>query len=835
MLTLAPQNVRMRVRAKSKEEAILVAGQVLVDSGFIAPGYVDSMLGRERQANTYLSHGIAIPHGMPQDRELIGKTGVSVVQIPEGVLWSEGQIVHLVVGIAARSDEHLSILAALTDVLDDPDAAQRLATTTDPAVIVAALTRKPAAGNTTQALETADEREVTIVGKAGMHARPATEFVDVASRFDSTIRVKFGDKVANGKAMASLLKLGVPGGGVIIIQASGTDANPALDALADAVAQGLGDLDEAHGDAPASGAAVACWNPVSMGRSLAGVSASPGLAIGRLHVFQPTSLHFNIGTKDVEQEKRELAGAVESALLQLEDIYATVKVRSGKSHAAIFRAHQAMLKDDELLAEVRVRIDSGRSAAWSWKEAIEKRVTEMKAIPDEHIAARAVDLHDVGQRVLRLLAGADHAEPELPDEPLILLADDLTPSETAKLNPQRILGICTASGGPTSHTAIIARSLDIPAIVGAGPAVLEQTAGITCILNGTSGQLFIEPSAQDIESAQRFQEDMQARRQEENEARYQPAILTDGHRVEVVANIGKVADATAAVEAGAEGIGLLRTEFFFLERDTPPSEDEQYEAYSDMVRALNGLPLIIRTLDIGGDKVLPYLAMQHEENPFLGVRGIRLCLRKPELFLPQLRAIYRASAHGPVKIMFPMISTLEDLRAAREIAEQVRVELGARPVEIGIMVEVPSTVMMAAEFAEEVDFFSVGTNDLTQYVLAMDRMHPDLAKHVDGLHPAVLRMIDQTVRAAKAAGKWVGVCGGVAGDPLGAVILTGLGVAELSMAIPSVAAVKAHLRGFSLSAAQTIARKALACSSAEQVRLVGSGGQPSSLAWQTGG
>jgi len=831
MLALTSQNIRLKARAKTKEDAIRAAGQVLVDSGFIASGYVDSMLGRERQANTYLSHGIAIPHGMPQDRELIQRTGVSVVQLPEGVLWNEGQIVHLVVGIAARSDEHLSILAALTDVLDDPNAADRLATTTDPAQIIAALTRKPVGGNATQALETAEEMEVTIVGSAGLHARPATEFVEVASKFDSTIRVKFGDKVANGKAMASLLKLGVPGGASMILQASGSDAKQALAALAQAVATGLGDLDEPHAEVSRAGAPI--WAPVSLGRSLAGVSASPGLAIGRLHVFQPTSLHFSIGTKDMELEKRELAGALDAAHQQLEEIYGAVKERSGKSHAAIFRAHQAMLKDDELLAEVKVRIDSGRSAAWSWQETIEKRVTEMKAIADEHIAARAVDLHDVGQRVLRLLAGADHAAVDLPDEPVILVADDLTPSDTARLDPKRVLGICTATGGPTSHTAIIARSLDIPAIVGAGPAVLEQIKGSLCILDGTSGQLYLEPSTQDFDSARSFQQDLQSQRQTESEARYQPAIMTDGHRVEVVANIGKVSEAANAVEAGAEGIGLLRTEFFFLERDSPPTEDEQYEAYSTMVRALNGLPLIIRTLDIGGDKVLPYLPMQHEDNPFLGVRGIRLCLRKPELFLPQLRAIYRASAHGPVKIMFPMIATLEELRAAREMAEQVRTELGAAPVEIGIMVEVPSTVMMAAEFALEVDFFSVGTNDLTQYVLAMDRMHPALAKHVDGLHPAVLRMIDQTVRAAKAAGKWVGVCGGVAGDPLGAVILTGLGVAELSMAIPSVAAVKAHLRGISLPAAQAIARKALGCSSAEQVRLVGEGGRPSSLAWQT--
>ncbi|HSJ05038.1 MAG TPA: phosphoenolpyruvate--protein phosphotransferase, partial [Verrucomicrobium sp.] len=761
-----------------------------------------------------------IPHGMPQDREMIHRTSISVVQVPEGVIWNDGQTVKLIVGIAAKSDEHLGILAALTDVLDDAGAAERLANTSDARDIIAALSRRESSGNGAGDLANAREIDVVMVCSAGLHARPATFFVDVASKFSSDIAVKFGEKSANGKAMASLLKLGVPGGAHLKIQAAGADAEAALKALAQAVAEGLGDEEEDDASSTVLNNMEA-WTAHSYGRVITGVSASPGLAIGRLHIFQPTRLLFSDSAQNVDVEKRSLVGALEAARVQLDEIHDAVMARCGKNKAAIFHAHQALLEDEDLINEVRVRIDSGRSAAWSWQHSIENRVVEMRQIEDERIAARAIDLHDVGQRVLRLLAGADH-ETSLPEGgPVILVADDLTPSDTAKLDPTRVLGLCTASGGPTSHTAIIARSLDIPAVVGAGPAVLEQTNGIICILDGSTGQLYIEPSNQDIESARAYQQDLGSRRESEMEARYQPAMLTDGHRVEVVANIGKVAEAAAAVEAGAEGIGLLRTEFFFLDRDTPPSEDEQYEAYLAMIQALNGLPLIIRTLDIGGDKVLPYLPLAEEENPFLGVRGIRLCLRKPEIFVPQLRAIYRASVHGPVKIMFPMIATLEDLRAAREMAEQVRQELGVPPVEIGIMVEVPSAVMMAHELAKETDFFSIGTNDLTQYVLAMDRMHPALAKQVDGLHPAVLRMVDMTVKAAKKSGKWVGVCGGVAGDPLGAAILTGLGVAELSMALPSVAAVKARLRALSLPAAEKLARRALACASASEVRALG--------------
>jgi len=818
MIQLTPQNIRIGARAGSKNEAIRAAGQVLVESGFIEPGYIESMIGREGQANTYLGNGISIPHGMAKDRELIRATGISVVQLPEGVEWGPGKVAHLIVGIAAKSDEHLGVLAALTDVLDDPAKAELLAKTNDPNDIIAGLSRE--AAQPTPESEGAPPPpgahhvDAKIVGSAGMHARPATVFADLAGQFESDIRVQYGTKIANGKSMAAILKLGTPGGQTIRIIACGPDAEPALKALKEAVDSGLGDVEETREAITEADK----WVPVSGGHALTGVSASPGIAIGPVYQFQTTHILVEDKPQDPESEKLALKRAIASANEQITDIYDQVSKQSGKGQAAIFRAHLALLNDAEIFQEVSTHVETGHSAAWGWHHAIERRSMELKQIENERLAERAADLHDIGQRVLRLLAGAEHGAPRLPDHAVILVADDLTPSDTAQLDPKRILGLCTASGGPTAHTAIIARSLDIPCVVGAGAAVLEVDSERTCILDGSAGKLYIEPNAEDVESAKRFQVDLASRRNEEYATRYEPAIFTDGHRVEVVGNIGKAAEATAAVEAGAEGIGLMRTEFLFLERDTPPSEDEQYEAYSEMTRALNGLPLILRTLDIGGDKIASYISLAKEENPFLGVRGIRLCLRQPGIFLPQLRAIYRASTTGPIKIMFPMISTLEELHEAKQVAEQVRQELGVPPVEIGIMVEVPSTVLMAAEFAKHVDFFSVGTNDLTQYTLAMDRMHAALAKNVDGLHPAILRMIDMTVRAAKGAGKWVGVCGGVAGDPLGAAILSGLGVAELSMSLPSIAAVKSSLRKIKLADAEKLARRALACSTAAEVR-----------------
>jgi phosphocarrier protein FPr len=419
---------------------------------------------------------------------------------------------------------------------------------------------------------------------------------------------------------------------------------------------------------------------------------------------------------------------------------------------------------------------------------------------------------------LRQLASSIEDSRQLPVEPCVLVADDLTPSDTAQLDPSLVLGLCTASGGPTSHTSIIARSLDIPAVVGAGTSVLDIPTGTSSLLDGSHGLLVVDPTKVDREFAEKSICNLKLRRDMEQANCFKPAITRDGHRIEVVANISDLQDAAYAVDAGGEGVGLLRTEFLFVNRAAPPSESEQEDIYAGMITAMNGLPIIIRTLDVGGDKEIPYLSLPAEDNPFLGERGIRFCLSHKDLFRSQLRAIFRASSQGPVRIMFPMVSMLSELMEAKSITEEIRQEVGAEPVEIGIMIEVPSAVMMASELAREVDFFSIGTNDLTQYALAMDRLHPVLSKQADGLSPAVLRLIYQTVRAADKAGIWVGACGGIAGDPKGVTILTGLGVRELSVSIPSIAAVKAQVREQSLENNRKLAKQALACTDAASVR-----------------
>jgi phosphocarrier protein FPr len=811
---IATDRVKLGAIATNKADAIQQVGTLLVNAGRMKSGYINSMMAREKVANTYLGNGISIPHGLPKDRDLILETGIAVLQVPEGVEWNPDETVYLVIGIAAKSDEHIEILSNLTHILSDELAIQQLAQTTDPMEIVERLTQPRSPSPTSEPTEPdfAKFVDVTILGKAGLHARPATTLVNLAKEFESEIRVRHGQQTASAKSLVSLLKLGVEGGQSIRLMAQGKDEDEALEVLKTAIAAGLEEEEE---------------TPIaaSLGRELVfeteavpGISASPGLAIAPIYQMKRGKIVFAATAVSPVAEQSRLRQAIAAAQAQLQDLYEEVKAKAGAAKASIFQAHQEFLNDPDLLQEAIEPLQDHRSAAWAWRQAYEQRAETLEKLSDPLLAARATDLRDVGRRVLRLLAEKVEDDPTLPDHPVILVAEDLTPSDTAQLNPALTLGFCTAYGGPTSHSAIIARSLDIPAIVGAGPAVLELLDDTPCILDGESGNLYPHPSEADLAIAQTAQQDLRAIREAEKLACYQPAILTDGYRMEVVANIGAASEAEQAVNAGAEGVGLLRTEFLFLNRTEPPTEAEQFTAYSQMTQALNGLPLIVRTLDIGGDKVIPYLNLPKEDNPFLGIRGIRLCLQRQDLFTTQLRAIFRASQTGSIKIMFPMIATLDDFISAKQIAETVRADIGADPINYGMMVEVPSAVMMAAEFAQVVDFFSIGTNDLTQYTLAMDRGHPVLAKQADGLNPAVLRMIHQTVQAAKAQGKWVGVCGGVAGEPLGAAILAGLGVTELSVSIPSVAAVKAKLRGLSLTQAQTLADRALKCRNAQEVR-----------------
>ncbi len=820
MITIDERLVRVQARAADKQDAIRQVGQLLVDRGYIDAGYVASMLGREAVANTYLGNGITIPHGLPKDRDLIKQTGIAVVQLPAGVTWNPGETAQLVVGIAAKSDEHIEVLRRLTRVLGDPEQVALLSRTTDPRDIIEALTgeRPVAAPKSTDQEDYANLFDAVVLNKTGLHARPAATFVDISKRFQSDVLVRHGDAVAKGKSLISLLQLGIEHGETIRVSAQGPDADKVLAALKSAIAVGLGDEPEEQLP-PTPVSSTSGWTPQAAGATFAGIPASGGLAIGPVRQYmQQSAIVVEDHSGDPTTEGTRLQAALDAAQAELDQLHEEVKTRLGSGKAAIFRVHGEFLNDDALIMQTVSLIYQGHSAAWSWQQVINERVNQMQQLDDPVIAGRAVDLSDAGKRVLLHLVDTVNERPVAITEPSILVADDLTPSDTATLDLDMILGLCTVRGGPTSHTAILARGFGLPAIVGAGNEVLRVANGTPGILDGDTGRLYLKPGETDVQTARALLKEQQRQQEEASAASSAPAVTTDGHRVEVSANINRAADAPQALKAGAEGVGLMRTEVLFLARDTIPTEDEQFEAYKAMAQALDGRPLIIRTLDIGGDKEVPYLNLPKEDNAFLGVRGIRLCLVRPDLFLPQLRAIYRAASYGRIHIMFPMISTLEDLGRTRAIIEQVREELNAPAIPLGIMIEVPAAVMLADHFAKEVDFFSIGTNDLTQYVLAMDRLHPQLARQADALHPAVLRAINMTVQAATKEGKWVGVCGGLAGDPKGAAILMGLGVKELSMSVPSIATVKAHIRTHSLAELQDIAQQALLCRTAAEVR-----------------
>ncbi len=657
--------------------------------------------------------------------------------------------------------------------------------------------------------------ELILHNPTGLHARPAKNLVSTAKQFESDIRIEHGPKKANAKSLVSVLTLGVKSGGKIRIIAQGPDEENAVGELERLVQNGLGDEEHApqsqQSDSPKQ-------IESDSGRILHGLPGAPGLAIAP--IFQLRQLEIKTedsSPSDQVTDEERLREACDEAGSQLAELSRQVRERLGAAEAAVFEVQLELLKDTELLGGVNEKIKGGLNVVEAWQTTIENKASVLDELDDELLAARAADLRDLGSRVLRLLAG-DGGRRKLPAGPVILIAEDLFPSETAEIDPAAILGLCTVAGSPNSHTAILFRSLGIPAIVAAGPEVLQLDNGKQVILDGDAGALNISPEPQELDAAFKEQRERAERHSAQLQAARQPAKTRDGTHIEVAANILAKGDAARSLIAGADSVGVLRTEFLFLDRSEPPTEDEQFEAYKSIVLKLEGKSVIIRTMDIGADKPAQYLPQSKEMNPALGRRGIRLGLACRPLLKTQLRAILRAAACGPVGIIFPMVATLEDWRHAWELLQETRAEIEAPAVETGIMVEVPSAALMAEALAREVDFFSIGTNDLAQYTLAMDRTIPELAAQIDGLHPSVLRLIDMTVTAAHGAGKRVGVCGELAADPVAIPILVGLGVDELSVSVPSIPAVKARVRTLELSRSRELAQKALGCLTAVEVR-----------------
>ena len=663
--------------------------------------------------------------------------------------------------------------------------------------------------------------EIVIHNPTGLHARPAKVLVKLAKQFKSDIKIQNGEKIANAKSMVSVLTLGASKGSNVIVMVDGEDEELALAEIESAIRSGLGDEDvPAETTAPemVSAHPSKVSTPVKSSQPgvLQGVAAAPGIAIGPVFQFKQSEIDLS---KSNARES-DLQAAIQKACEQLRELYQKMLELDKKlaSEAVIFEAHIEILEDPDLLDAVKERLKAGKEAASAWKETIDERAAALAALKDPTLSARADDLRDVGKRVLRLMLGIEDDEVHLPDTPVVVIARELSPSETASFDTNRVLGFGIVEGGPTSHIAILARALGLPAIVSADESILGLKNGIRLILNGNDGTLMPEPSNEALSQARESRERWLEAQQIAKEQSANPAVTLDGHHVDVTANAGSTGNAIEAMKMGADGIGLLRTEFLFLERTTAPTEEEQFAEYRSIAETMDGRPVIVRTLDIGGDKPLPYIDLKSELNPFLGERGIRLCLNRPELFREQLRAILRASKYGKLRIMFPMVSDINELRRAREMVEDIQQQLGIERVPIGIMIEVPSAALMADVFAPEVDFFSIGTNDLTQYTMAIDRGHPALASMHDGLHPAVLRLISKTIDSAHEFGKRADICGELGSDPVAVPILLGLGMDEFSVSIPAVPTVKSQVRTLKLEELKPLAKKALLCSTAQEVR-----------------
>ena len=662
-------------------------------------------------------------------------------------------------------------------------------------------------------------RQVRIALEHGIHARPAAHIVNALKGLAGEVTLAAQGRSANARSTVALMKLGVRKGDEVQVRAVGRDAGGAVEA----VAALLTSVHAAKSAPPPKTPKRTPTQPpaanppleVSAGAALAGVIASRGLAVGQAVRLAVREIEVTRAGAGIGHETLQLDQARAQVRTRLE----ATRVSASATAREIIEAHLELLDDPELTESAQALIAGGWSAAYAWRQAIRGSIESLIALGDPRMAERVDDLLDLERQVLLASTGTAGATlQELPQD-AIVLAEELLPSQLVALDATRVAGIALAAGGATSHVSILAAAMAIPALVALGPAVRRIGDGTPLLLDADAGLLHVDPGAEGLAGARRQLELRAARRAAEREAAQQDCFTADGRRIEVFANVGSLAEAQAAARNGAEGCGLLRTEFLFLERETPPSEAEQHAEYQQLAAALAARPMTIRTLDIGGDKPIPYLQLPAEENPALGLRGVRTSLWRPDLLRQQLRAILAVRPYGQCRILLPMITDVAEIRSVRAMIEEARAQIGrAEAIELGVMIETPASALMADAFAAEADFFSIGTNDLTQYTLAMDRGHAELAARLDALHPAVLRLIARTAEAAQARKRTVAVCGGLASDPVAAPILIGLGVHELS-AVPSVIPrLKAFIRKLTLADCVEAARQALVQSSAEAAR-----------------
>ncbi|PTL38708.1 phosphoenolpyruvate--protein phosphotransferase [Alkalicoccus saliphilus] len=563
-----------------------------------------------------------------------------------------------------------------------------------------------------------------------------------------------------------------------------------------------------------------------MSSQLTGIAASAGIAIGKAFRYEEPDLTVEKKTDvDAGKEIKNFDAALEKSRAELEDIKEKTRRDMGDEHAEIFSAHLLVLSDPEFVDAVRQKVQDDKvNASFALNELADQFIMMFESMDNEYMKERAADIRDVSKRVLAHLLGKPIVSLAEIKEEVIVVGEDLTPSDTAQLNKEFVKGFVTNIGGRTSHSAIMARSLEIPAVVGTKSVTNDTEQHEMIIVDGISGTVIIGPSEDELAAYRRKYDEFEKQKQEWAKLKNEPSVSKDGVHVELAANIGTPDDLEGVHNNGAEGIGLYRTEFLYMGREELPTEEEQFTAYKKVVESLDGRPVVIRTLDIGGDKELPYLDLPEEMNPFLGFRAIRLCLEMDDMFRTQLRALLRASAYGNLKIMFPMIATLQEFREAKAILEEEKQKLQKEgtdvndKLELGIMVEIPSTAVMAPQFAKEVDFFSIGTNDLIQYTMAADRMNERVSYLYQPYSPAILSLVKMVIDASHKEGKWTGMCGEMAGDSTAIPLLLGLGLDEFSMSATSVLPARSQLLQLSKEEAAKAAEEALTYSTAEEVQ-----------------
>lgn len=560
-------------------------------------------------------------------------------------------------------------------------------------------------------------------------------------------------------------------------------------------------------------------------KMLKGIAASRGIAIAKAYrLIEPDLSIVKKMVEDVEEELKRFQKALESSKTELEDIREKAQVELGADKADIFEAHLLVLSDPEFVSPIGDKIKLEKvNAEYALKEVADRFITMFEQMDNEYLKERKADFRDVSKRILSHLLGVQMVKSSMILEEAIIVAEDLTPSDTAQLNRTFVKGFTTNVGGMTSHSAIMAHSMEIPAVVGTKMATTEIQHGDLIIVDGIKGEVHINPTREVIAKFEKKQVRFEEKKAKWAKLINEQTITSDGHYVELAANIGTSEDLESVINNGGEAIGLYRTEYLYMGRNELPSEEEQFNSYKAVLEGMGGKPVVVRTLDIGGDKDLPYLNLPKELNPFLGFRAIRLCLEEQDLFRTQLRALLRASTYGNLKIMFPMIANLDEFRAAKAIIEAEKKDLLDKGIEVsdkielGIMVEIPSTVVMADLFAKEVDFFSIGTNDLIQYTMAADRMNESVSYLYQPYHPAILRFIKMVIDAAHTEGKWVGLCGEMAGDEIAIPLLLGMGLDKFSMSATSILKVRSQLLQLSKKEMESLVARTLQMGTSKEV------------------